>query len=126
MLSWSRYTALLFAVGLGVGEAIINWGDWQFAPLWIVDYVIVVWLLVGFYQTRQGRNVPTLTGGWAFTAGVFYMALFVSLDPELKQQIKPDRTILILIALMLICAALGVVTSALAHRQRKSRFLESL
>jgi hypothetical protein len=107
-LQWSRYTALLFAVGLGIGEAVINWGNWQFAPLWIVDYVCVVWLLAGFYQTRSQaisrQSIAVLASGWAFTAGAFYMALFISLDPEVaKYNIGASGTILI-----------GIVTSFLA------------
>ena len=120
LLRWSRYTALIFAVGLGVGEAVINWGHWQFAPLWIVDYMIVVWLLAGFYKTRRGNNIAFLISGWAFTAGVFYMALFISLDPELTNYINPNTTILALIAIMLGLAILGIVTAALACRKRTS------
>lgn len=123
-LQWSRYTALLFAVGLGIGEAVINWGHWQFAPLWIVDYVCVAWLLAGFYKTRSQavsrQSIAVLTSAWAFTAGVFYMALFISLDPEVaKYNIGAGGTILILIELMLVIAALGVVTSFLALRKSK-------
>jgi hypothetical protein len=122
-LQWSRYTALLFAIGLGIGEAVINWGHWQFAPLWIVDYICVAWLLAGFHQTRNeadGRSIAVLASGWAFTAGVFYMALFISLDPEVaKYNIGASGTILILIALMLSIAALGVLTSFLAMRKSK-------
>jgi hypothetical protein len=122
-LQWSRYTALLFAIGLGIGEAVINWGHWQFAPLWIVDYICVAWLLAGFYQTRanpDGKSIAVLASGWAFTAGVFYMALFISLDPEVaKYNIGASGTILILIALMLSIAALGVLTSFLAMRKSK-------
>lgn len=114
MLSWSRFTALIFAISLGIGEAVINWGDWQYAPLWIVDYIIVAWLLVGFYQTRGGKHLPFLMSGWAFTAGVFYMALFVSLDSELA---NPNRTILILIGIMLVFSVLGIVSAALADRR---------
>lgn len=118
MLAWSRYTALLFAIGLGIGEAVINWGHWQYAPLWIVDYICVVWLLAGFYQTRHSRFISTLISGWAFTAGVFYMALFVSLDPDLPQYHTPARKpLLILIGLMLTLSVLGVLTAALT-RQR--------
>lgn len=118
-LQWSRYTALLFAVGLGIGEAVINWGHWQFAPLWIVDYVCVLWLFAGFYQTRgqavRRQSIAVLASGWAFTAGVFYMAFFISLDPGFaKYNIGASGTILILIGLMLVIAALGVVTSFLA------------
>jgi hypothetical protein len=124
-LQWSRYTALLFAVGLGIGEAVINWGHWQFAPLWIVDYICVAWLLAGFYQTRSqavGRqSIAVLASGWAFTAGAFYMALFVSLDPEIaKNNLGAGGTILILIGLMLVIAALGLVTSFLALWRSKA------
>jgi hypothetical protein len=81
VLAWSRYIAVLFAIGLGVGEAVMNWGRWQYAPLWIVDYVIVAWLLCAFVLTRAGQRIHVLLAAWAFTASVFYMALFASLDP---------------------------------------------
>jgi len=117
MLQWSRYTALLFAIGLGIGEAVINWGHWQYAPLWIVDYVCVAWLLAGFYQTRHGGNIATLIGGWAFTTGVFYMALFISLDPEIARHFTRNPTLDALICAMLILAVLGVITAWLALRK---------
>jgi hypothetical protein len=117
LLQWSRYTALLFAIGLGIGEAVINWGNWQYAPLWIVDYICVAWLLAGFYRTRSGRGDAVLISAWAFTIGVFYMALFISLDPEISKYIKADRTLLFLIGGMLILATLGLITSSLAGRQ---------
>ena len=82
-LAWSRYVAVVFAIALGIGEAVINWGRWQYAPLWIVDYVIVAWLLWAFVSTRGGHRIHLLLAAWAFTAGVFYMALFINLDPQL-------------------------------------------
>ncbi|HEV2665622.1 MAG TPA: hypothetical protein VG324_11955 [Blastocatellia bacterium] len=46
------------------------------------------------------------------------MALFISLDPEVaKYNIGAGGAILILIELMLVIAALGVVTSFLAMRK---------
>ena len=105
MLQLSRYLALLFAIGLGIGEAVINWGHWQYAPLWIVDYVIVAWLAYGFFATRQRRDVHVLLAGWAFTAGVFYMALFVSLDPAMA--IDANAVILALIGGMAVVAGVG-------------------
>ena len=125
-LQWSRYTALLFAVGLGIGEAVVNWGNWQFAPMWIVDYICVAWLIAGFYQTRSQaasrQSIAVLASGWAFTAGVFYMALFVSLDPGIVflTDIGEGGTILILIGLMLVIAALGVGASFLALWRSKA------
>lgn len=111
MLTCSRYLALVFAVGLGIGETVMNWGNWQYAPLWLVDYVIVVWLLFGFYQSRAGENIHILISAWAFTAGVFYMALFVSLDPELKPYINAGEAILVLMALLLMLSVMGLLTA---------------
>lgn len=120
-LSLSRYMALLFAIGLGIGEAIINWGHWQYAPLWIVDYIIVGWLLWSFFKTRSGRNVHTLLGGWAFTAGVFYMALFVGLDPVSAYHLESNVILLVLIGFMLAVSVTGLLCALLAvHTQQGS------
>jgi hypothetical protein len=94
-------------------------GQLAVCATWIVDYVIVVWLAAGFYKTRGGKNSAVLMGGWAFAAGVFYMALFISLDPALKEYIKPDPTILALIGVMLGLATLGILTAGLAYRKER-------
>lgn len=107
-LTWSRYSALVFAIGLGIGEAVINWGHWQYAPLWVVDYVIVAWLLLGFFKTRLGKAIHILLSGWAFTSGVFYMALFVSLDPELALYVKTNPVELALIGIMFCLSLMGL------------------
>lgn len=106
-LSCSRYLALLFAAGLAIGEAVINWGNWQYAPLWIVDYVIAAWLILGFVKTRHGGKTSVLLSGRAFTAGVFYMALFVSLDPEISIHFEPDTALLVLVGFMLGISVIG-------------------
>ncbi|GMU92722.1 MAG: hypothetical protein AMXMBFR4_17800 [Candidatus Hydrogenedentota bacterium] len=119
-LNWSRYTALIFAIGLAIGEAVINWGHWQYAPLWLVDYAIVVWLLTGFLLARNPAKRLTLATGWAFTCGVFYMALFVTLDSiRTGRMAFADRSVIIvLIAIMLGFATAGLVTAALPARVR--------
>jgi hypothetical protein len=117
-LNWSRYTALIFAIGLAIGEAVINWGHWQYAPLWIVDYICVAWLLAGFYLSRDGKNLAALIGGWAFTSGVFYMALFISLDPQIAQHFERNPTLQAIVGGMLVLAGLGVLTAWHAHRRR--------
>lgn len=113
-LIFSRYLALMFAIGLGIGEAFINWGNWQYAPLWIVDYIIVVWLFLGFIKTRLGDNIEILLSGWAFASGVFYMALFVSLDPELAPYIEVNTILLILMGLMLSLSFIGFLCALFA------------
>ncbi len=119
LLQLSRWLALIFAVGLGIGEAVINWGNWQYAPLWIVDYVIVVWLLIGFYQTRRSSEAMVLASGWAFTAGVFYMALFVGLSPEwLKCNPAENSTLQFLVGLMLAIAVVGFIAAVASSRRQ--------
>lgn len=118
MLAWSRYSALVFAIGLAIGEAAINWGHWQWWPLWVVDYGIVLWLLAAFLASRNPARAHTLTSAWAFAFGVFYIALFATLEQIRQGRIDSDgKTVLIvLMAIMMVLAALGVVTAAYANR----------
>jgi hypothetical protein len=102
----SRYLALLFGIGLAVGETIVSWGHWQFAPLWIVDYLTAVCLLWAYYKTRKAGSVYILLAAWAFSLGVFYMDLFVNLDPNLPAPLRPGS---ILLALITLCFGLSLV-----------------
>lgn len=120
-LAWSRYLALGFAISLGIGEAVINWGHWQYAPLWIVDYLIVGWLLWSFLTTRSGGRVYALLSGWAFTAGVFYIAFFGGLDPENSTSTDSNRVLLFLIGLMLGWSVIGFLCALVAiHAQPRA------
>ena len=44
--------AILYSIILGIVEAMLNWGDWQYAPLWIVDYLIVIILLSAVFFSK--------------------------------------------------------------------------
>lgn len=116
-LAISRYLALPFAIGLGIGETIINWGHWQFAPLWIIDYVIVAWLLYAFLKTRHGEHVHILLAAWALTSGIFYMALFLSLDPELASDVRPGAILLTLMGVMFVSSLIGFFSALWAIQQ---------
>ena len=39
MLRASARLALAFGTFLAVGELVRNWGDWQWWPFWVVDYI---------------------------------------------------------------------------------------
>jgi len=120
VLRYSRYTALIYAIGLGIGEAVINWGDWQWWPLWVVDYIIVFLLLIAFWRTRQPGRSLELAAAWAFACGVFYMALFVSLDllrEDRMEHVEGENIYLGLIALMLFLTVSGIVTAFAAARR---------
>jgi hypothetical protein len=117
----SRYLALLFAIGLAIGETIVSWGNWQFAPLWIVDYLMSVLLLYAYYQTRQAERVYLLLATWAFTVGVFYMDLFVYLDPQVPAYVRPAPYVMALIVLCLVICVVGFVSALFATRARHVR-----
>ena len=116
-LMWSRHIAVVFAVGLGIGEAVINWGHWQYAPLWIVDYICVAWLLWSVVTTRGGEDVHRLLAAWAFTAGVFYMALFVSLSPQIGLNV--GSVLLWLMGVMLAASVAGLALAWFAIRTQR-------
>jgi len=112
----SRYLALLFAIGLAIGETIISWGHWQFAPLFIIDYLTAACLLYAFYTTRSADKTYALLAAWAFSAGVFYMDLFVNLDPGLPAQLRPTPVVMALIVLVLVLSLIGFFSALLALR----------
>ncbi|MEY2551402.1 MAG: hypothetical protein QOG12_1546 [Verrucomicrobiota bacterium] len=113
----SRYLALLCAIGIAIAETIISWGHWQFAPLWIIDYVMAALLFYAFYKTRNAGHAYPLLAAWAFTAGVFYMDLFVNLDPQLPATMRPDTIVMALIGLMIVLSLVGFFSALLAGRR---------
>tara|TARA_B100000780_G_scaffold233700_1_gene173888 strand:+ start:261 stop:635 length:375 start_codon:yes stop_codon:yes gene_type:complete len=76
--------ATLYSVVLALVETIMNtyWADWQYAPLWIVDYLIALILLSAVFVFKKNIQHLMLLLGWSFSTGVTYMALFISLDPN--------------------------------------------
>lgn len=116
MLVFSRYLALTFALCLAIGEAIINSlrDHWQYAPMWIIDYIIVAYLLAGFWATRRGKNPAILMSAFALSAGVMYMALFIAFDPDLPAEVRANTTMLGLLGLVFAVSVVGLVTSMVA------------
>lgn len=115
----SRYLALLYAIGLAIGETVISWGHWQFAPLWIIDYLVAICLLYAFYRTRHAENIHVLVAGWAFSLGVFYMDLFVNMDPGLPANLRPGTVVLWLIVLLIVVGLVGLFTALSALRAQR-------
>lgn len=111
LLACCRYLALLYAVGLAIGEAVINSSQeqWQYAPMWIIDYLVVAYLLVGFWVTRRGRYLPVLMSAYALSAGVMYMAFFLCFDPDLASLPRPDGVVIALIGLLLGISLAGLI-----------------
>ena len=111
LLTCCRYLALAYAITLAIAEAVLNsaQGQWQYAPMWMIDYVIVAYLLVGFWATRRGRAVPVLMSAYALSAGVLYMAFFADFDPDMPAAMRGPRPVVALIGLALGVSLLGLI-----------------
>ena len=111
MLQACRYLALAYAIGLAIGEAIINSmkDQWQYAPMWIIDYLIVAYLLIGFWATRRGRYVPVLMSAYALSTGVMYIVFFLCLDPDLPDASRPPGVLIGLVGLVFAISVLGLL-----------------
>ena len=103
--------ATLYSIILAITEVMLNWGDSQYAPLWIVDYFIVLILLSAVFLFKEYIQRLLLLLGWAFSSGVMYMALFINLEPSpttVKQSPNVEG-ILPLVGLALIVSFIGIV-----------------
>ena len=116
LLQASRILALILAVSLAVAETLINESraEWQYAPLWIIDYAMSASLLVGFWMTRRGRWIPILMSAYALATGVFYIVFFLEFDPELPEAMRGSRLIVFLIGLALTGSVAGLAGSTTA------------
>ena len=102
--------AVLYSIILGATEAFINWGDWQYAPLWIVDYLIVLILLSAVFIFKDKIQKYLLLTGWSFSAGVMYIVLFINLEPETTLTIL-DQYTLSAVVVALIFSLIGILLS---------------
>ena len=104
--------ATLYSIILAIVETLLNsyWDDWQYAPLWIIDYLIVIILLSAVFVFKKNIQRLILLLGWSFSAGVMFMALFISLEPTPIALESPDiEGKLPLMGLALIVSIIGIV-----------------
>lgn len=123
LLTCCRYLALLYAIGLAIGEAVMNstQDQWQYAPMWIIDYFIVVYLLIGFCVTRERKYVPILVSAYALSTGVMYMVFFLGLDPDVPDAARLHGLLLGLVGLVFAISVLGLVGTTLVCLRQEMR-----
>ena len=95
--------AILYSIIIIVIETSMNvyWDDWNFYPLWIVDYLIAMILLSAVFIFKNNIQNSMLLLGWSFSFGVTYMALFISLDPNgLKSEDIESKLPLFILAII--------------------------
>ena len=105
--------ATAYSIVLAIVETSLNWGNWQYAPLWIVDYLIVIILLLGVFVFKENQR-KVLLMGWSFSAGVMYMVLFINLEPT-SSITRLDSNILYAVGLSLVVSFIGMFISMIAE-----------
>lgn len=121
MIRISAYLALAFGIFLIVGEAVRNWGDWQWWPFWVVDYIAAALLIFGGQRALNTGTVRWLTGGWGFTAAMFWMSFFSyvqNLQAQSRDHTGPieDSSLTLVIGVMLAIALIGFLMALLGKR----------
>ena len=112
--------ATLYSVILVLVETILNtyWDDWQYAPLWIVDYLIALVLLSAVFVFKEQRQNFILLLGWSFSTGVTYMALFISLEPNGLNSADIEGK-LPLFVLALLVSIVGLILTIIGFKQNR-------
>ncbi len=122
MIRLSAYLALAFGLTLAVGEAMRNWGDWQWWPFWTIDYMAAALLIFGGQRALNTGTLRWLAGGWGFTAAMFWMSFFSHLD-QLRRQADlhtgpmDERRLILIIGVMLGIALTGFLLILLGRRR---------
>ncbi|MEL7537092.1 MAG: hypothetical protein AAFZ58_06180 [Pseudomonadota bacterium] len=80
--------SVVTGAGLAVAETLLNWGDWQWAPFYVIDFVAAALLIVAGVRTILGRAdaVALSCAAWFFSAGMAWMSFFGNI-----QQACPDH-----------------------------------
>lgn len=121
MIKISAWLAVAFGLILGVLEAVRNWGDWQWWPFWVVDYVAATLLVVGGLLALRGPVERWLTAGWGFACAMFWMSFFGHYGDAMKAgaevSVREQRLTLI-IGLMFGITVVGLVLSLLGKPRR--------
>ena len=111
----SAYLAIIYGISLVCFETFVNWGQWQWWPYWLVDYIAAALLILGGLATRGRRlyGPKLLSAAWGFTLGMMWM----SLAANISEGTDPDRAArvaglyIILIVLSMSICLLGLILS---------------
>jgi hypothetical protein len=73
----SAILALIVGTLLASFETLVNWGQWQWWPFWLVDYVGAALLIGGGVMTLRGHRSGDriLCASWAFNIGMAWMSM---------------------------------------------------
>jgi hypothetical protein len=120
MNQFSARLAVGFGIFLAVAEAVRNWGNWQWWPFWLVDYIAVVLLLAGAFLTlrRRAGAAALLSGAWGFTTAMFYASFWSHIEhiQEAAEGNIDQGPLTSIIGLLWLITIIGFATSLAAAR----------
>ncbi len=126
MRDLSAVLAVAFGLFLAVAEAYRNWGDWQWWPFWVIDYICAVLLIAGGWQVIRGRNNALLLGGWGVTFAAFWSSFFTHVreaEERAANTFGPDgsvseQSLTIVIGVMLVLSVVGFFMGLAASKKQ--------
>jgi len=73
---------LVFGIFLALAETARNWGNWQWWPFWLVDFIASGLLIMSSILTLRGSSHARrlLCGAWGFTSAMFYMSFWSHIE----------------------------------------------
>ena len=113
MLRFSAFWAILTGAILATLEVRANWGDWQWWPLWLVDFVAAALLILGGWKTLREPSAGRLwlSAAWAFTFGIACMSLAgnVEAGPDPARDARLGGAYLFLVGSLVTSSTVGLV-----------------
>ena len=121
----SAQLALAFGLFLAIAEVARNWGDWQWWPFWVVDFIAAGLLVLGSVSMLRDlpRGPALLAGAWGFTSAMFYMSFWShigSLDQPVEGNSSLDP-LTVIIGVMWVVTILGLLLSLAAKPKPAAR-----
>lgn len=113
--------ALVFGAFLTLAELARNWGNWQWWPFWLVDFLAAGLLVLGASLRLRGHVLggQFLAGAWGFTSAMFY-ASFWSHVEQFHQPADGNLSqgpLTVVIGVMWVVTIVGFVLALLARRE---------
>ena len=117
----SASLAIIYGLGLASFETYVNWGQWQWWPFWLVDYVAAALLIFGGLATLKSHiyGSKLLCAGWGFALGMMWMSLAGNIsdgaDPD-----RASRVAGLYVSLIVVSMAISLIGLLLALSRDKN------
>ena len=116
----SAFLAMAFGVVLALAEIARNWGNWQWWPFWLVDFIAAALLLGGAALVLRKNSCGTtvLCGAWGFTTAMFYMSFWSHIEHynEAADGNLAQNPLTAIIGAMWVVTIIGFVLALLSDR----------